>query len=91
MTFELIEAFLENHIRITPLTRNGGRKMTKKIAELYVVANVDDDGNIVSYPKGGGSSSPAYIRAFESLTSAKRSKARMGGAIIKITDAEIVE
>lgn len=65
--------------------------MTKKIAELYVVANVDADGNIVSYPKGGGSSSPAYIRAFESLASAKRSKARMGGTVIKITGADVIE
>ena len=41
--------------------------------ELYIVALVDDNGNVEGFPKGGGSSSPSFIRAFESKSSAKRS------------------
>lgn len=70
--------------------------MTKKVAELYVVATVDHEGNILGFPKGGGSSSPAYIRAFESEASAKRSAKRLNFApettkVIRITDAEVIE
>lgn len=66
------------------------------IAELYVVATVDDDGNIVSYPKGGGSSSPSYIRAFETGASAKRSQARLNISpkntrVVRVTAVEVVE
>lgn len=59
--------------------------------DLYVVANVDKNGDVISYPQGGGSSSPSFIRAFESPKSAKRSSARLGGAILKVTAFEVVE
>ena len=70
--------------------------MTNEIADLYVLATVDSEGNIAGYPKGGGSSSPAYIRAFESEASAKRSAKRLNFApettkVIRILDAEVVE
>lgn len=48
--------------------------------EIYVVALVDGAGNVVGFPKGGGSSSPAFIRAFESEASAKRSARRLNRA-----------
>lgn len=65
-------------------------------AELYVVATVDDAGNVVGYPKGGGSSSPSFIRAFESEESAERSRARLNFApenikVIRVTAVEVVE
>jgi hypothetical protein len=56
--------------------------------DLYVVATVDKDGHVISYPKGGGSSAPAYIRAFESLKSAKRSQARLGGTVLRVVEFE---
>lgn len=66
------------------------------IAELYVVVTADDAGNVVGYPKGGGSSSPAYIRAFESEASAKRSAKRINWApenvkVMRVTAMEAVE
>lgn len=67
-----------------------------KFTDLYVVATVDDADNVVGYPKGGGSSSPAYIRAFESKASAKRSAARINWApenvkVMRVIAMEAVE
>ena len=64
--------------------------------ELYVVATVNDVGEVVGYPKGGGSSSPSFIRAFETVTSAKRSASRLNFApesakVIRVTAYEIIE
>lgn len=59
--------------------------------ELYVVANVDKDGNVISYPQGGGSSTLPSIRAFENPQSAKRSSARLGGKVLRVTGFEAVE
>lgn len=66
------------------------------MAELYVVALVDEGNNVVGFPKGGGSSSPSYVRAFESEASAKRSAKRLNFApenvkVVKITGMEVVE
>ncbi len=66
------------------------------IADLHVVVTVDDAGNVVGYPKGGGSSSPSYIRAFESEASAKRSAKRINWApenvkVMRVTAMEAVE
>ena len=44
---------------------------------LYVICVVDINNDFVRYAYGGGSSSAAYIRAFESESSAKRSKASL--------------
>ena len=64
--------------------------------ELYVVATVDSSGNITGFPKGGGSSSPSFIRAFETEERAKRSLKRLNcvpenAKVIRITEAEVVE
>ncbi|WP_102271280.1 hypothetical protein [Cytobacillus massiliigabonensis] len=59
--------------------------------DLFVVANVDKDGNVVSYPQGGGSSTLPSIRAFGNPKSAKRSSARLGGKVLRITGFEVVE
>lgn len=66
------------------------------IADLYVVAETDDAGNVVGYPKGGGSSSPSFIRAFESKASANRSAGRLSFApkstkVMRVTALEEVE
>jgi len=65
------------------------------MTELYVVVSADNDGNIVGYPKGGGSSSPSFIRAFESKASAKRSAKRINfednARVARITSLEIIE
>lgn len=65
--------------------------MTESIAELYVLASVDEDGNIVGYPKGGGSSTAPRVKAYDSLTSARRGASRHDGVIVKVTEVEIVE
>lgn len=62
----------------------------KDLAELYVLANVDADGNVVSYPKGGGSPTPGRIKAYDSLASAKRGKAHHNGVIVKVTGVEVI-
>lgn len=64
--------------------------------ELYVVATVDAEGNVIGYPKGGGSSSPKFIRAFESAESTRRSAKRLNfapgnTAVVRITDGEVIE
>jgi hypothetical protein len=62
-----------------------------KIAELYVLANVDDKGNVVSYPKGGGSSTQPRIKTYDSLASAKRGKRHHNGKIMRVIALEEVE
>jgi len=47
------------------------------MSELYVVCMVNESGEVVGFPKGGGSSSPSFIRAFENKASAKRSAKRL--------------
>ncbi|WP_342480439.1 hypothetical protein NST07_25840 [Paenibacillus sp. FSL L8-0340] len=59
--------------------------------ELYVLAHVDVDGNVTGYPKGGGSSTKPSIKAHDSLSSAKRSRAHCGGTIMRITALEPAE
>jgi hypothetical protein len=59
-------------------------------APLYVLGNVEE-GRVTSYPKGGGSSTPARIKAHDSLASARRSKGRHSGQILKVTAVEVVE
>jgi hypothetical protein len=63
----------------------------KILKDLYVIVNKDADGNLVGFPQGGGSSSMPYIRAFEKLSSAKRSRARLGGTIMRVVMYEEVD
>lgn len=48
-------------------------------ADLYVIVETDGRGNVVGYPKGGGSSAKSFIRAFESAESAQRSLRHLTG------------
>ena len=65
--------------------------------ELYIIAYVDEAGNIISYAKGGGSSTKSYIRAWESLESAQRSQRTITHVdgkkpqILQVSDYEVVE
>jgi hypothetical protein len=61
-----------------------------EIKELYIVAKTDEKGNVVGYPKGGGSSSPSFIRAFEKVSSAGRSKRFLGGKVMRVIAMEEV-
>lgn len=63
------------------------------MAELYVLANVDKDGNITGFPKGGGSSTSPRIKAYETLESAKRGARHHAGVIIRCSQngMEVVE
>lgn len=65
--------------------------MAKELPELYVLAKVNDDGEIVSYPEGGGSSTQPRIKAYKSLASARRGKRHHAGVIVRVVDAEVVE
>lgn len=62
-----------------------------QIVELYVLAYVDDNGNITGYPKGGGSSTPSSIRTYEPIGSARRGRRFIGGNIVRVTGVEVVE
>ncbi|RCX22918.1 hypothetical protein DFP94_101507 [Fontibacillus phaseoli] len=62
-----------------------------KIADLFVLACVDADGNITGYPKGGGSSTAPSIRTYERLESARRGQRFIGGKIVRITGVEVVK
>ena len=43
------------------------------MTEIYVVVNVDSEGNVIGFPKGGGSSTKGTVRAFETYSAAQRS------------------
>ena len=63
-----------------------------KSDEVYLIANLDEQGNIINCPMGGGSSTKPSIKAHDNLTSAKRSLRFFKGAtIIKLTGYEIVK
>ncbi|TQR28347.1 hypothetical protein C7Y47_22160 [Lysinibacillus sphaericus] len=61
-------------------------------SDLYIVANVDENGNVINFPMGGGSSTKASVKAHDTLTKAKRSQRFFkGSVIVKATAFEIVE
>lgn len=67
-------------------------KITSKTNDLYLIANLDENGNVVSYPMGGGSSTKSSIKAFDNLTSAKKSlRFFPGSVIVKANQFERVE
>lgn len=43
------------------------------VAPLFIIANLNDAGEVVGYPLGGGSSAKGVVRAFTEFTSAQRS------------------
>jgi hypothetical protein len=62
-----------------------------KEVELYVLATVNDKGEVIGFPKGGGSSTTPRLKAYDSLASARRGKRHHAGRIVKITGMEVVE
>lgn len=65
--------------------------MAEVLTELYVLAYTDTDGNVTGFPKGGGSSTPARIKAYDTLGGARRGRSQSGGTIVKVTQAEAIE
>ncbi|WP_077603637.1 hypothetical protein [Oceanobacillus sojae] len=61
------------------------------MAELYVLAKVNEEGTVIGFPKGGGSSTAPRVKAYDSLASAKRGRSHHGGLIVKATGFEVVE
>jgi len=55
---------------------------TSKSDTLYLIANIDEHGNVINFPMGGGSSTRPTIKAHDNLTSAKRSLRHFKGAVI---------
>lgn len=70
--------------------------MSKPLPDLFIIANVNAEGNVVEYPQGGGSSAKATIRAFDTPGSAVRSlqgmqrngKAGMDARVMRVTSVE---
>ena len=65
-------------------------------ASLYVLASTDEAGDVVGFPKGGGSSTPARIKAYDSLENARRGKRQARHThgevvIVKVTEVEVIE
>jgi hypothetical protein len=61
-------------------------------ADLYVLAYLNDDGEVVGYPMGGGSSTKPSIKAHTNLKSAQRSQRHFPKSrILKATEFEIIE
>ena len=59
--------------------------------DLYIVAYVDEDGNVLNFPMGGGSSTKASVKAHDTLAKAKRSQRFFkGSVIVKATSFELV-
>lgn len=56
---------------------------------IYIMVRFEDGKPVVLHRDG--SSTPRTARAFESLAEARRSQARAGGKIIKVTQYEVVE
>ena len=59
--------------------------------ELYIVANLDGEGNVINFPMGGGSSTKPSIKAHEKYISAKRSSRHFPrSVVVKATCFEVV-
>lgn len=58
---------------------------------IYVLVDVNDEGEIVGLPKGGGSSAAPRIKAYDSLASAKRGQWHHAGRIAKVLGLELID
>lgn len=62
-----------------------------KNSDLFIVANIDEKGNVVNFPMGGGSSTKSSVKAHYTLAKAKRSQRFFkGSVIVKVTAFEVV-
>ena len=60
--------------------------------EVYIVANVDTDGNVDGFPMGGGSSTKPAIKAHPTYGAAKKaSRFFPGSVVVKVLTFEVVE
>jgi len=65
--------------------------MAKMNADLFVLANVNENGEVTGFPKGGGSSTKPRIKAYDSFAAARRGQRLHAGVIVRINDAEVIE
>lgn len=60
--------------------------------ELFILANVDENGQIIDFPMGGGSSTKPSLKVHDNLKSARRARGFFKNTtIIKMTAYEIVD
>ena len=59
--------------------------------ELYVLVTTGFGGKINGFPKGGGSSTLPRIKAYDSITSARKGMRHHEGRIAKVTGLEVIE
>lgn len=60
--------------------------------ELYIVAYVNEKGNVTGFPKGGGSSTKPSIKAHDNYKSAKRSSRFFPSSkVVKASVFEVVD
>ena len=63
-----------------------------KTNEVFLVANVNSEGEVINFPMGGGSSARPSIKAHDNLTSAKRAKRFFpNSVVVKATAFEVVD
>jgi hypothetical protein len=66
-------------------------KSSSESNELFIVANVDEQGNVVNFPMGGGSSTKPSVKAHISQKSAERSRKFFPSSkVVKVTGFEVV-
>lgn len=60
--------------------------------DLFVVAYVNEEGNVTGFPMGGGSSTKPSIKAHDNYGSAKRSSRFFpSSVVVKVGDFSVVE
>jgi hypothetical protein len=66
-------------------------KSSSESNDLFIVANVDEHGNVVSFPMGGGSSTKPSVKAHVSQKSAERSRKFFPNSkVVKVTRFEVI-
>lgn len=66
-------------------------KSNSESSNLFIVANVDEDGNVINFPMGGGSSTKPSVKAHISQKSAERSRKFFPNSkVVKVTGFEVV-
>jgi hypothetical protein len=66
-------------------------KTNSESNDLFIVANVDEQDNVVNFPMGGGSSTKPSVKAHITQKSAERSRKFFPDSkVVKVTGFEVV-